>query len=146
MPPLRRLAKASPGRLGLLVGALTYLSLVWLGLRLLPFRRVRAAVTCRLCASAGRRPRASVTRIVWAVDSVTALVPVFRNCLTRAIATQLLLARCGHPASMRIGVTRSEGGEFKAHAWIEYRGRVILGWMDDLARYTPLGSVKGLLS
>jgi hypothetical protein len=38
---------------------------------------------------------------------------------------------------VRIGV-RKAGSEFRAHAWVEHEGRVLLGDLDDLSQYTPL--------
>jgi len=42
------------------------------------------------------------------------------RCLTRAVAAQLLLARAGYLAEIRIGV-RKRGDKLDAHAWLEYQ-------------------------
>ncbi len=61
------------------------------------------------------------------------------TCLTQSLATKVLLSRQGHQASVRIGVARSEAGQFQAHAWVESNGRVVIGGPEShLKRYTPL--------
>lgn len=104
-----------------------------------------------------------VWRCAHAVRRAARLVPR-GSCLTQAMALQLILARRGQPCSVRIGVDRSpapdaassakngqfcEGeadttafasasasGRFEAHAWVEWRGRVILG--GNISRWKPL--------
>jgi Transglutaminase-like superfamily len=49
------------------------------------------------------------------------------SCLTQALAAQVLLQQDGFTPKMRIGVARGELGEFKAHAWIECNGQIIVG-------------------
>ena len=82
--------------------------------------------------------RTPVERIVWAVNVASHYVPD-ATCLARALATKILLCRRGHPAHLRIGVTRSEPGKFEAHAWVESHDRVVMGGPESLLRrYTPL--------
>jgi hypothetical protein len=80
-------------------------------------------------------------QVVWAVTVGSRYVPA-ATCLTQALVTQVLLSRRGHPASMRIGVARSEAGEFQAHAWVECRGRVVIGGAQAPLRFTPLPSLE----
>lgn len=100
-----------------------------------------------------------------AVKRAARLVPR-ASCLTQAMTLQLLLARRGQPCSVCIGVdfgsanprkkkadeteasqnavdaaaraaALSNGmGRFEAHAWVEWRGRVILG--GNVTRWKPL--------
>jgi hypothetical protein len=84
----------------------------------------------------------SVERIAWAVGAASRYVPT-ATCLSQALAAQVLLARHGHPASLRIGVARGAAGRLEAHAWIESRGRIVIGGTADLARYTPLPALDG---
>jgi hypothetical protein len=53
----------------------------------------------------------------------------------------VLLARHGHPALVRIGVVRGEGGGVQAHAWVESEGAVVIGGA-ELDRYTPLAGLE----
>ncbi len=122
----------------LLIQSVFLLGAIRLGLWLLPFETLR-----RLLARVAQGTnRASLDRVTWAVTVAGRYVPV-ATCLTRALATQVLLGRCGHPASLRIGVVRSEEGQLQAHAWVESRGRIVLGGSEDLSRYTPLPPLEG---
>jgi len=50
--------------------------------------------------------------------------PIPSTCLERSLTLWWLLARQGITTQLQIGV-RKEGGEFAAHAWVEYRGVAI---------------------
>jgi hypothetical protein len=80
-------------------------------------------------------------KVVWAIDALSRRLPIFRNCLNRAIAAQLLLRNGGSTARLLIGVTRNPQGEFKAHAWVERNGEIVIGTLPDLATYKPLRSL-----
>ena len=73
--------------------------------------------------------------LLWAVRSVAARVPR-STCLVHAWAARRLLARHGYPSELRLGCLKIQGA-FQAHAWLEYRGSVILG--DTGVRYLPFG-------
>ena len=81
--------------------------------------------------------RASLEQIAWAVAAASRCVPV-ATCLVQALAAQVLLGRRGHPVELHIGVARGARGRLEAHAWVESRGRVVIGGVDDLSRYTRL--------
>jgi hypothetical protein len=74
-------------------------------------------------------------RIGWAIGSAARFVPN-ATCLPRALAAEAILRRRGHPADLRLGVTR-DGGGVHAHAWVESYGRVVVG-DGDLDRFAPL--------
>jgi hypothetical protein len=61
-----------------------------------------------------------------------------KPCLTEGMATRLLLGRRGLPTELRIGVLLPEHGRLKAHAWVEHEGRILIGALPDLQRFTPL--------
>jgi len=58
--------------------------------------------------------------------------------LAQALAIQVLLERRGYPTQLRIGFTRSKGGQMSAHAWVECEGRVVIGGMGNMIRYIPV--------
>jgi hypothetical protein len=107
------------------------------GLSLLPFRTLRA-----ILARVTSRPRGrgadeeTVTRIAWAVAAAGARVPG-ASCLSQALAAQVLLARLGELSDLRIGVARRGAPGLTAHAWLEHRGRVIVGGATR-DQFTPL--------
>jgi hypothetical protein len=85
-------------------------------------------------------PVAAEEQIVWAVASASKYIPGARRCLPRALVVHILLRREGHPSDLRIGVALDERKKLQAHAWVESRGRVVIG-DTELDRYTPLPSL-----
>jgi len=127
----------------LLLKSLLLLWACWLGLKLLPFHTLRRLLekltSARHIFSEGES--ANVAKIVWALAVATRFVPA-TTCLTQAVVGQLLVAQQGEPAVLRIGVTKDEAGNLKAHAWVESRGRIVIGDSRDLLLYTPLPPVQ----
>jgi hypothetical protein len=126
------------------VKSLLLLGLVRVGLWLLPFRTLHRLLAHMMPAHAVPQGgnRASIGHVVWAVRVASRYVPA-ATCLTQALATQVLLRRCGYAADLRIGVARSEAGEFQAHAWVEYQGEVVIGGVQAPSRFTPLPALDG---
>lgn len=115
------------------------LVLVWSGLRLLSFQRL-----CRLIARVPPKPTSRVSEeppdilaALRAIDIASRVVPG-ATCLTRALALQVLLRRQGRVSRLHIGVAKDQAHGLEAHAWVEYRGRIVLGDSPDLSRYTRL--------
>jgi hypothetical protein len=86
---------------------------------------------------------AVLNRIVWAVSVAGRRLPRAGNCLAQALATQVMLGRRGQAASLRIGVARDAEGEFRAHAWLEADGKIVIGGSQGLSRFVPLPPLKG---
>jgi len=123
----------------LLIRAALLLGAIRLGLWLIPLQTLRRQLG-RMRRAGNEWPsadQASISRVVWAVAVASRYVPA-ANCLTQALATHLMLCRRGQPAHLRIGVAKSEGGRFEAHAWVELEGQVVIGGFEDLMRYKPL--------
>jgi Transglutaminase-like superfamily len=122
----------------LLVRAVFVVGGIRLGLWTLPFATVRAIV-----AGVSKRhavvgpPSFTPEKIAWAVASASRFVPRGSNCLVRAVSTELILKRLGHPCELKIGVARTEAGAITAHAWLESEGRIVIGNF-DLGRYSAL--------
>jgi hypothetical protein len=81
--------------------------------------------TLRGWASKKGRRNERVNRLTWSVEAVGKRMKN-ATCLCKALALQHLLARSGHDSELRIGVDKAEG-KFSAHAWLIYRGRVLMG-------------------
>jgi hypothetical protein len=126
----------------LLVVAAGLLTAVRLGLWVLPFRTVHAAIRARAAAPGlrARRGGPPPERIAWAVEAAARLVPE-ATCLVRALAAQALLARHGHRSQLRLGVARDPGRAFEAHAWLEGDGQVLIGRGAE-ERYVPLPALE----
>jgi hypothetical protein len=56
------------------------------------------------------------------------------NCLSRSLVLWSLLRRQGIESDLRIG-TRTAGGRFEAHAWVEYDGHPLNEDQDVYERY-----------
>jgi hypothetical protein len=128
----------------LLAESLFVLTFVRIGLSVLRFQTLRGVLK-KLSEGGKHQPypeRRVVKRVVWSINKISTHIPLFRNCLNRALATQVLLGRRGQEVDLRIGVANDPGGNFRAHAWIESEGRIVLGGMDDLWQLTPLPTLK----
>ena len=114
-----------------------------LGLWFAPLRRLRAGLNWwanQGVADLSRRMPAE--RVAWAVLVTAQYVPFARSCLIRSLVAHTLLRRHGHPAELRIGVTRTGDGEFKAHAWVTSGGRILVG-EQEVDRFLPLHGSAG---
>jgi hypothetical protein len=118
----------------LLIKATVLLTLVRLALWVLPFPTLLELLNRRPPAVRAE-VESSPKRIAWAVAKAGRYVPK-ATCLAEAATAQLLFQAGGLPASLRIGVTRGEQGELKAHAWLEHHGEIVLGRSEEA--YTPL--------
>jgi hypothetical protein len=63
-------------------------------------------------------------------------------CLPQALAARWLLGRAGYPTDLRIGIAPDKIGKAAfAHAWLEEKGRVVLGGRASAWRYLPFEKV-----
>lgn len=138
-----RLAAADQG---FLLKVMLLLWAVRLMLWLLPFRKMRELLTIFSGASSpNAAEQVPLERVAWAVIRASRYVPA-ATCLTQALVAKILLTRLGYRAIVHIGVARSKAGEFQAHAWVESRGKIVIGGSGrSLQRYTPLAAADGEL-
>lgn len=66
----------------------------------------------------------------------------FASCLTQALATQTLLRLRKQNSILKLGVDKDENGKLIAHAWVEIDGKIIIGGLSDINRYSVLTSNK----
>jgi hypothetical protein len=118
------------------LAALRLLWLVRIGLWTVSFRRLRGMLL-RMEQSAPEKGGATPDELVWCIEAAKRYVPA-ATCLTCSMAAQVLLRRNGHASTLRIGVARGGPGNLQAHAWVECDGRVVVGEVENLDRYTPL--------
>jgi hypothetical protein len=137
---LRRFLRQSPARQQLLLRAVWTLFLVRVALWVAPSRLVLRWVDAKLPPESSpdaADARDDVKKVTLAVEAAGRRMPWAATCLTQALAAQALLARQGYRAALKIGVARGRQGEFKAHAWLEHRGEVVIGDL-DLGQYTRM--------
>ncbi len=127
------------GRIPLLMEAAVWLTVVRVASRVLPARSLLALVSN---VKEGSRPRTAreekliAGAVARAVDSISRRFPGKSQCLNRALAVRGALARRGIRTELRLGVRRPRAdATLTAHAWIEYRGGVIAGSLEDLSSY-----------
>lgn len=142
MKQIRKFLRLTASDRWLLVKAFFAVALVRLGLWILPFKTLQILAikfeTVKMRSRSGGRSE-TVDRVVRAIRIASRRLPA-ATCLTQAIATKILLRRRGHQPTLRIGVAKSESGEFLAHAWLEHEGTIVLGDLSDLARYSSFSS------
>ena len=98
-------------------------------MRILPFTRLLTLSDKVFLKRKGGPAVASVpsaAHLAWLVEVAGRYTPVTATCLKKALVLSWLLGRRGTRTELRIGVARHEG-RLKAHAWLDYDGRVILG-------------------
>lgn len=129
----------------LLLNTFILLGLVRLGLWLLSFQRLRQLLTKigRSSPPYQEGKQIQLSKIVWAVNLSSRYLPGEVKCLARALTTQVIMISHGFSPQLRIGVAKGETGKLEAHAWIESQGQIVIGYLRDLSRFTPLPSLEG---
>lgn len=121
----RRLRGLSGRQWYLLAEATATLSLVSVGLGLLPFRR---AIRLGSVALPTERPRGDVESIVWAIKVAARRLPWRIVCIQEGLTAQRMLRRRGIDACLDYGVrTHSEGPGLAAHVWVTVGGQAVIG-------------------
>jgi hypothetical protein len=139
--------RTAPRDLPLKLQALAWIVALRWALATLPFKTVMRLQrrARRVAPPRSPAPHETADRVARAVAAASRRVPGAR-CLAQALAGQILLARRGVPAEVRLGVARdgTDGpdetrgrGRVHAHAWLESEGRVVLGGA-DLGRFSAL--------
>lgn len=148
MRRVRSFFKLSNGERHLFTITFILLVAIRLGLWLLSFRNLLKLLQKiskpNLILPFQDKSQISASKIVWAVNAASQYMPGRVKCLARALTALVLMNYHGHTPELRIGVAKAEGGHLEAHAWIEYQGRVAIGYLSDLSRFIPLPSLEGV--
>jgi Transglutaminase-like superfamily len=83
----------------------------------------------------------TVNELVDYVRFCSRFVP-YATCLTQALATRSMLRRMGQNCMLKIGVDKDQDHKLLAHAWIEVDGKIIIGKVRDIRRYSILSHNK----
>jgi hypothetical protein len=143
MGKLRKLLGLKGADRHLLLRTFLLLGSIRLGLWLLSFKTLQqllARVSQPSISTAKPEP-ILIGKIIWTVDLISRYMPGQVKCLARALTTQVLMKQSGYTCELRIGVAKGESGKLEAHAWIEHQGIIVIGYLKDLARYTPMPSL-----
>lgn len=123
MGDLARLRARRGEEVRLLATAAALLPPIALGVRLLGFERMRRLLhRSALPRHESNDPEARAETIARMVAIAARRGPFPASCLPRALATSWLLRREGIESALRVGVARDRK-PFRAHAWVEFRGR-----------------------
>jgi transglutaminase superfamily protein len=123
----------------LLLMALLLVCIMRAGLWLAPFDRMRRW-SGQLSKKRSRTVVDCPQKLASAVELAARFVPR-ASCLTQALAAQVLLSRAGYEPLLRLGVNPAGRGHFKAHAWVECRGKILIGEIPSLSEFTPLPTI-----
>jgi hypothetical protein len=128
----------------LLGESLFLVALTGLILRIVPFKFLKRSLTARLAAKAEQKPIdwRQINLIARSVRSVSRFVP-FATCLSQALAAMLLIKSRGQHSELKIGVAKDEEQHFKAHAWLEANGRIVIGKLPSHREYKVLDTFFG---
>jgi hypothetical protein len=143
MTRLSKFIALAPAERRVVREALVSVAVMRLATWTMPFARVRAiADRMRSKSLRGEFEKPPRERIAWAVNAAGNVVPAGANCLVRALAAEVMLGRYGYPAELHFGVANPAAGGFKAHAWLESEGVVVMGDFElesyvQLARTDP---------
>jgi hypothetical protein len=132
----------------LLVRALIATAVARLGLMFRPLAEVRRAVRWIAASAHPLAPerRCSTDQVIRAAVSAGLHSPVGTTCLATALVAQAMLQRHGADALLRVGVRRDVDGTFRAHAWLEHAGKVVVGGpLAVVESYTPLPEMEHLI-
>jgi len=137
IPPLRKFLSLPAKERYILLKAFLLLSIIRLGLWLLPFRTLQKTLEKWFHRPAtSHEPSLSPEKVSWAVSAVSPYVPS-ATCLAQALTLQALLSQEGIHSDLGIGVARDDASGIIAHAWLEIDGKVIIGGQER-DRYTRL--------
>ncbi|HLY41341.1 MAG TPA: lasso peptide biosynthesis B2 protein [Terracidiphilus sp.] len=100
----------------------------------LPYRVLRGRLEENPICSNAQSGEAAAKRVVWAIEAVGRRMPG-ATCLVKALAARSMLARCGYATDLRIGVSKDAAKRFIAHAWLEWRGSILLGGEQSPLQY-----------
>jgi Transglutaminase-like superfamily len=150
MKPILSFLKLNRSDRGTLLLTYLLLTLVRLGLLLLPFERLWKGLVklgqpqlsaATVLKTDVKTEAQTVRQAIWAVNLSARFSPGGAKCLARALTTKVLLDRRQCSSNFKIGVAKNEQGQLEAHAWIEVQNQVVMGQVDKLDQYTPMPSL-----
>ncbi|MEM9275134.1 MAG: lasso peptide biosynthesis B2 protein, partial [Cyanobacteria bacterium P01_F01_bin.143] len=110
------------------------LLLIRLGLKLLSLQTLKRYLD-KVFTSPQIKSKNSVSlyKIIWSITTASSYMPQVK-CLARALAAKTLLEQQGYSVMIKIGVAKNQQQAFIAHAWVECKGRVVIGGIGNSVR------------
>lgn len=122
----------------ILIEAMILLILIRLGLQFFQFQTLHKLL--EKIAQPKQNKQVSIYKIIWAITMISPHIPGVK-CLARALAAQVMLSRQEYPNQLRIGVGKDKQGQFIAHAWVENRGRTVIGGIGNMTKHYQVMSL-----
>ncbi|WP_036477735.1 lasso peptide biosynthesis B2 protein [Myxosarcina sp. GI1] len=124
----------------LLIDTFVLLGLIRLGLWLLPYGTLSYLLdkVRQQFFNYQKVSHIELDKILWAIDLCSRYWFREVKCLAKALTTQTLMSSYGYCSQLQIGVAKNRSGNLEAHAWIENEGKIVIGYLPDLSRFTPL--------
>lgn len=131
MELLKKIWSNSPSDRPLLLTATLLLITIKLGLKVMKFQTLQSLL--EKISQPQKKRTYTLYKIVWAITMVSPYIPGI-VCLQRAIAAQFLLRRQGYTTDVRIGAAKDKTGEMVFHAWVESKGKVVMGGIGNMQK------------
>ena len=107
-----------------------------IGLWVLPSRFFNTSLSDLELSDDTRKPDWKIiSEVVAFVRFCSRFIP-HATCLTQALTARTVLRRLGQNCSLKIGVDKDQDRKFLAHAWIVIDGKIIIGNVRDIRRYS----------
>jgi Transglutaminase-like superfamily len=129
-----RAARLRPADWAVVAESFWTVLIVGAGLKTAAFPRLLSWAT-RVESSAVPPSATDVSRLVWLASLATRVT--WFKCLARSLALARLLGRRGIATDVQIGV-RADATDLKAHAWVEWRGRILNDSVRHVSEFVPL--------
>ena len=124
----------------LLVETVGTLAVASFSIRMLPFRKVMAALTARPVESGCTVSAArAISRVRWAIEACGRVLPWKIVCFQKGLTMQWMLQRRQIASRLHYGVSQDDERGLRAHVWVTYRGEGIMG-AEQAAGYTCLAT------
>ena len=127
----------------MLLAAMTWLPLFWIGLNILGLRRFQAWLQHDSPSIETAISQDEIIRIATLVNIAARQADIPATCLTRSLLLRWMLQRRGVASQLRIGV-RMIQGSLDAHAWVEYAGIPINDRPDVNEQFAPFAELLPL--
>jgi hypothetical protein len=129
---IRQLSELSPLQWWIILIAVFMLPMIALSLRLSGFKqtknRMSRLIPDRKANILSRDDELSRAQLISRAVVIAGNHGVYRaNCLKQALLLWWLLARRGILSELKLGTQKIPQDTFSAHAWVEYRGNVLIG-------------------
>lgn len=129
MKKLRKFLNLPSRKKTLFLEVVLFLTIAEMLKRFVPFRHFHHFLgkTMRESPFGTRNHHETIKEISWAIITAAANVPWKPMCLTQAIAAKVVLKRRNIGNTLYLGVSKEEGNELIAHAWVRSGKFIVTG-------------------